>query len=186
MHSGTTHALRNPVGDAAISALAVDEPFVYIGTETDGNGLPHRRDRPAQLAVLDVRTRRVVHTEEFAGAIAVRRASLDVGLARLAALVDKAPIVFDARARRLLSPPAPLPEATAFAMAAPGDGRAYYVHDAEIIAIDLRDGTWSRVLSASGPVLQLAVDNRGTIAFSVGTELFRAQLPLTLGIRSGG
>lgn len=70
--SGETELIENPLGQQAVSGVAVSRTHLFVGTTLGANGLPDKSGEWARFGVLDIATRRVVCRRELEGVSSVR------------------------------------------------------------------------------------------------------------------
>jgi hypothetical protein len=172
---GKTELIENPLGDASICGVAVDDKFVYAGTTTNGNGLPARKDLPAKFGVIDRQTKKVVFEKAFDGKSFVRQIVRDASSGLIAMMVGDAVLVFDPGKRSFISVPKDLPKRTGDNLCAPGDGNLYFASAKEVVALELMSMKFQTIGSAPDKIEKLAVEKTGAVYVACGPRVYRVR-----------
>jgi outer membrane protein assembly factor BamB len=175
--SGKTERIENPLGEQAISGLAVDGHLAYIGTSLEANGLPGKTGESPGFGVLDLTTRKVLFTQRFEGAGGVRSVVFDAATKRVAMVVGDRLHVFDAaRSEFVTDLPADLPRVTSSSLVAPGNGTLLYGNEKTVLALDLRDSKITPVGTLPAKVTNIAADRKGAVYVSCDADLYRLRV----------
>ncbi len=105
-----TKLIENPLGPQGISAIAIDDKFLYVGSTLEGNGLPSKPKSQPQFGILDRASEKVVFQQPL-GVGDVGRIVLDHKTDQLVLIVDNKLMLFDLPSRKFKDAP---PETAAF------------------------------------------------------------------------
>ena len=135
--TGQTDLIENPLGEQAITGLAVRGTMAYIGTSLGANGLPNKPNESPRFGVVDLTTRKVVFQKEFEGASQVQVLGFDAKTGLVPLAVDRRIQLFDSAA--LAFPPhAPIKaSATGYSCLMDGDGTIIHPSKKKIVQLDL-------------------------------------------------
>jgi len=170
--TGETELIENPLGEQAVSGLAVGDDALYIGTTLAANGLANKPDEAPRFGMLDLATRELLFQRTFEGASEVARVQQDAATGRVVMSVGGKLHVFDPAAKAFVTEFDGAPTVNS-QIALPGDGRALYGTGAVLHAIDLTSGAVTEVVTLPANVTHVAVDSDGSIYVACSSEVFR-------------
>lgn len=185
--SGKTRLIENPLGEQAVSGLAVDtrpeRKLAYVGTALWANGLPNKEGESPKFGVLDLEKGTVSYSCDFPGAASVRSVLFDPGTNLVVFVAGTALKVFDPDRSEFLDVPEdmPLPQ-TPLAWAPPHPasrakavrrgGMILYGSGPDLIAFDLRQRSWSKLATAPVSIEKVAVSATGVVYAASGPSLY--------------
>lgn len=178
--TGETELIENPLGRQSVGGLAVDERCAYLATTVMANGLPNKKEAP-RFGVYDLGTRQLVYEHTFSSwdektTTQSVPLALDRKSGRLALSADGALHVFDTSSRRFLKGFAPdAPPVGTFAVAAPGNGKAYYGSARRVVELDLASGAWRELASLPNNIWTLCASAEGTVYAACGAEIYEVK-----------
>ncbi len=171
--TGETRLLENPLGEQAVSGLAIGEGVLYVGTSLGANGLPNKKGEHARFGIVDPDSGKVLFQQEIEGAINVRPLCFDPATKRTAVAINGRIKFFNTRTQRFLeSLPVDALNITCTSTAFPGDGRLYYGTDNLVVALNMRTGKCEKLAEAPARVTNVAVGPDGTVYFSCGVDVY--------------
>jgi hypothetical protein len=171
--TGDTELLENPLGvKQSVAAVAVDERFLYVGTQLGGNGLPSQKNESPKFGVIDRQTKQVVFDRTMDKMSHVRSFHLDPSAKRLALSTNGTIQLFDTASQKFLENVA-VPKLTSHSIAGRGDGRAYYGSGKTVHVLDLSTGKATPFADAPGKVDTITVGAKDEVYVSVGTTVYR-------------
>ena len=173
--AGKTDLIENPLGEQAITGLASDEKYAYLGTSLAANGLPNKSGEGARFGVVDLATRKAVFTHEFPGVAEVRALALDKQTGRLALAGDRIHVFDTARQQFVSDFPTNLPPVRSRTLCAPGNGKVYYGSEKAIIMLDMQTGKTERLAELPASVSNVVVGPDGTVYASCGPDIYRVR-----------
>lgn len=172
--TGQTELIENPLGEQAVVGLAVDERFAYIGTSLGANGLPNKTGEAPRFGILDLKTRQVVFTQEFAGHAHVGGIVYDAQTRRVTVVVGGRLRLFDTERRAFVELPQDgLPGVNGGAIQGRGDGKVYYASGKTVVELDMATGKATRVGEAPNSITHIAVGGDGTVYAACGADVYR-------------
>lgn len=189
--TGATELIENPLGEQAVSGLAVDmrpgSGMAYVGTSLEANGLPHKQGELPRFGVLDIAARKVLFSREFAGAGSVRSIVFDPQTNLVAFIAGTQMRLFDPERRAFLPLPDDLPQPrTGLVLApasAPGSrpsaqreasaGAILFGSGKDLIAFRTADRTWRKIAEPPENFGNVAVSSQCDIYLSAGPSLYR-------------
>jgi len=172
--SGQTELIENPFGQQAVVGLAVDERFAYIGTSLGANGLPNKTEESPRFGVLDLKTRKVVFMQEFAGYAHVGGIVYDAKTQRVTVVVGGKLMLFDTQKLTFVKfPQEELPGVNGDAIASCGDGRVCYASGKTVIEFDMTTGEAIPKGEAPRTISHIAIGGDGTIYAACGADIYR-------------
>jgi len=169
--TGETRLIENPLGKMAVSGLAVDEKYAYVGTDLNGNGLPSQKGISAKFGMIELATGKVEFEQTSAEWTNVMVPGYDGQSGRAIVSVNWKLRLFDVKKREFIE----LPEDT------PGylchscvlrDGRLYYTSDKSIVCLDVRTGKHEILAQAPAKSSNVALGPSGTVYFSSGPDVY--------------
>jgi streptogramin lyase len=169
-----TELIANPLGEQAVSGLAVDARYAYIGTSLAANGLPNKTGDSPRFGVFDLGTRKPVYTHVFDGASEVHALAYDPLSKRVAMAVSGKLHLFDTDTRTFVPAlPANTPPVGSNALCAPGQGTFYYGSGKSVVRVEAGSGT-SRILAElPASVTNVTVAPDGAVYASCGADIYR-------------
>ncbi|MBI4578049.1 MAG: hypothetical protein HY718_00010, partial [Planctomycetes bacterium] len=175
--TGKTELIENPFGSQAISAIAVDAKCIYAGTSRDGNGLPHQKG-PVHFGVIDIASRKVVFDKPL-DAASIARLVIEPKSGLVAFKLGPRLYVYDAKAGTVSADPIPgLPNVTARAMVAVGDGTLLTACGNQICQLDLAKKTYAVLTEVPEAPESMTVASDGRVYFNHEADLYRTREPL--------
>jgi len=170
--SGETELIENPLGEQAISGVAVDSKCIYVGSSLGANGLPNKTGESARFGVIDLSTRKVAFEHTFEGASGVRVLACDEKVGRVVVSVDGALKIFDsAKGEFIGGMPADLPAPTCNSVASFG-GSLYYASEKSIVRLDIGALTLEKLAEAPAKVENVALGPDRTVYFSSDIDVY--------------
>jgi streptogramin lyase len=169
--SGETRLIENPLGEQAISGVAVDSKFVYVGTSLGGNGLPNKKGEWAKFGIVDPATKEVVFEKTFDGAYSIGIPGYDEPTHRLLLTHGGKLMLFDTKVRDFLSLPDDTPGPNSHSMTMK-NGCLYYGSKNTVIKLDVRKREWTKIADAPLDANNVAVGPDGTVYFSCGADVY--------------
>ena len=169
--SGETRLIENPLGEQAISGVAVDSKFVYVGTSLGGNGLPSKKGEWAKFGIVDPATKEVVFEKTFDGAYSIGIPGYDEPTHRLLLTHGGKLMLFDTKVRDFLTIPEDTPGPSCHSMTM-RDGCMYYANEKSVVRLDVRKRQWAKIADAPDRVSNVAVGPDGTVYFSCGADVY--------------
>ncbi len=171
--TGDTRLIENPLGEQAVSGLAVDEKFIYIGTSLGANGLPNKTGEAVKLGIIDRAAGKVIFEMPFEGASHVSKFALDSSVKRLAFAVDGRLRMFDTSSRKLLDDVSKnAPPVSSTTIRSLGDGSIIYSSDRSIVKMDLVNGKIETVAELPAKISCLVPGSGGVIYVSCGVDIY--------------
>jgi hypothetical protein len=168
-----TELIENPLGEQAISGLAYDGQFLYIGSSLEGNGLPKKTGESPSFGIIDLSTRKVVFSQKFPDAAGVNHVRYDGKTRKVTMQVAERLHVFDTQSRQFLTDlPADLPTATGHGLACTGDGMLIFGHEKSVIQFDLATNKFQILADAPAKIEALCA-SKTAIYFSCGPDVYR-------------
>lgn len=175
--TGDTDLIENPLGEQAVTGLAVDDRFIYIGTSLRGNGLPQKNDEAVHFGVIECAARKVVFQHAFKGASGVHPVAYDAKTRQVAMAVDGRLHVFDTRRREFVTElPADLPPVTSDSISV-REGRLFYGNAKSIVEVDLGSRSFRQIARAPADVGNVTMGPDGTLYFSCGADVYAVRGP---------
>lgn len=170
--TGKTDLIENPLAQQAVSGVAVDDRFIYVGTSLGANGLPNKAGETAMFGVLDRLTHSVVHSETFEGATNVSQLVLDEKTGTLAMSANGTLRLYDTAKQQMLKmEPVGVNSGTMSAH----DGRLYYATGKALFEMDL--ATRQSVKIAELPAeINCAGKGKWGIAAACGPDVYAIHL----------
>jgi streptogramin lyase len=165
--SGKTELIENPFGKQAIGGVAVDDKYIYAGTNLDANGLPPQGGVP-MFGMIDRETHKVVFQETMKGSPWVGHMFCDGKTGKLVVEIGGAMHVFDPASRQWLS----TPSMAATSIVGTGDGKVEYVNGTKILQTDLSSGATETLAELPAGINQIAVGKDGAMFAMCGTTLY--------------
>lgn len=170
--SGETDLIENPLGEQAISGLAVGSKCIYVGSSLGANGLPNKKGESPKFGVIDLSTRKVSFEHTFERAASVRVLACDEKLGRVVISVNGVIKLFDSAKREFISDlPTDIPSPTCNSVAS-SNGGVYYGSEAWIIRFDISTYECRQVVEVSGRVANVALGPDGTVYFSSDVDVY--------------
>jgi streptogramin lyase len=167
--TGKTDLIENPLGEQAITALDLDEKFLYAGTGLHGNGLPNKPSERPQFGMIDRQTKKVVFQQPL-GIGEVSRILCDAKTKQIVVVAERAIQLFDPEKREFTDPH--LPPVNDRAIEVPGDGTIWFASETSIVHYDL---TTHESTTSEAPTTfdHLTRDKSGVVYVSAGADLYR-------------
>ena len=169
--TGETTLIENPLGELAISGVAVDSQYIYVGTSLGANGLPNKTGESAKFGIVDPATKGVVFERTFEGASTIGLPGYDVPTKRLVISNAGKLMLFDTKVRDFLSLPDDMPGFSCHSTIM-RDGCLYYGSDKTVVRLDVRKREWAKLADAPEKISNMAVGPDGTVYFSCGADVF--------------
>lgn len=173
--TGKSELTENPLGQQAVSGVAVDDACVYLGTSLAANGLPDKKGEPTHFGVLDRATKKVLVSQPFEGAASLHSFALDRAAGRLAFAAGQRICLFSTADRRFVDLPAGTPPLTGNGVCAPGDGRLYFGSGASLVALNLRTGAATTLATLPAAITNTTVGPDGAVYVSCGPDVYRVR-----------
>lgn len=172
--SGVTDLIENPFGKQAVSGLALDDTYVYLGTTLEANGLPAKSGEAPQFGVMGIEARQPVLNQPLEGATTVDRFAANNLAQRVAFAVDGALRVFNAETMKVMPPFDPaVPRVTSSAIALLGDAFVYYGSDKQVIQLNPVTGAYTVLLELPGAVGAFTGEHGGDLYAACGVDVYR-------------
>lgn len=171
--TGATNLIADPLGAQAVTALAVDDRFAYLGTSLAANGLPDKKNESPKFGMLDLATKEVVFERTFEGVSAVRQAAVDAATGLVILTTGEKLEIFDPSERAFKPAASGLPAATGQALAAPGRGVVFYGSGSSLVAFDPAAGRFETLAEAPRKITNVAVSPAGEIFVSCEEDVYR-------------
>ena len=162
--TGDTELIETPLGKQSVSAFALDDQFIYAGTDLSANGLPQQKGVSPKFGMIDRKTRQVVFEQAFDGAAGVNRLCYDAASKRVVLAVNGKVKLFDPATRKLLHDAArSAPSFTGGSLVGLGDGKAYYANEKRLIELNVGSGETHAVVEFPANIEKIALGGYGTI-----------------------
>jgi hypothetical protein len=171
--TAVTEVIRNPLGAQAVTGLAVDDRFAYVGTSLAANGLPDKKNEAPKFGMLELATKTVVFERAFEGVQAVRQVALDAASGWAVMAVGEKFEVFDPGKREFRPVLGGLPPATAHAFGATGQGTVLFGSGNTLVALGLREGRHVKLADAPRPITNVTASPAGNIFVSCEEDVYR-------------
>ena len=171
--TGATDLIVNPLGAQAVTGLAVDDRFAYLGTSLAANGLPDKKNEWPKFGMLDLATKEIVFERTFENAVAVRQVAVEAATGLVVLTVGDKLEVFDPAERAFHPAASGLPAATGQALAAPGRGVVFFGSGSSLIAYDPAAGRHEILAEAPRKITNVAVSPAGEIFVSCEEDVYR-------------
>jgi len=170
--TGDTELIENPLGEQAVTGVAADGRFVYVGTSLSGNGLPHKKGEWARFGMVDLATKNVVYQHEFEGCHGTDVLGYDPKSNRVALSVGGKLTIFDAAKRELVTGLKDLPNVSGRSVAMPGDGTICYASAKSVVRLDVGTAEASTIVEAPATVNNVASGPDGKLYISCGVDVY--------------
>jgi hypothetical protein len=171
--TGDTELVENPFGNQAVSAVAVDDKRIYVGTSLGANGLPNQKGKPT-FGVLDLTTRQPLFQQSFDGASGIEHVLYDAATTRAVASIGRKLQIFDPAQEKFLPDlTKEAPDLTSHSLAGRGDGKAYYANGPKLLRLDLATGTAEEVATLPEKIDTVAISKDNTLFASCGPTVYR-------------
>jgi hypothetical protein len=167
--TGKTNLLENPLGEQAITALDLDDQFLYVGTGLHGNGLPNKPNEKPQFGMIDRETKKVVFQHPL-GAGEVSPILYEPRTKQVITVAERAIQLFDPVKREFTD--ANLPPVNGHAIDTIGDGTIWFASESTLIHYDLATKK-SEKFDTPQKFDHLTLDKSGNVFVSAGPDLFR-------------
>lgn len=176
--SGETELIENPLGEAAISGLAVVGQRAYIGTSTSANGLPNNPNMSVRFGVVDLTSRKVIKELTFDKTGYIDHVAVSGAL--VAFSVDGKIRIYDT-VKDELAPEfnAALPSVSARGVIVERDGSILYGHEKDLVRLNLATGVFTTVAELPKQIEVISQAADGQIFAACGTHVYRVVLSKT-------
>lgn len=174
--TGATEVIENPLGELAVSGLALDGGLIYVGTCLSANGLPKKENDVAGFGAIDPVSKAAVFKETFEKAESVSHLACVKGRRAIVMAVDGAVRVYDVENKKML-PAADLPAVTSRSILAKDDGTLVYGHQKSLIQVNFAKGLEQPEAAAIAEIPAqadaIALGNEGEIYVACGGDVYR-------------
>lgn len=171
--TGKTERIENPLGQQAVSGLAVDTAYAYIGTNLSANGLPAKTGESPRFGVIELATRKVVFSQEFPGISQINGVIWDPDTQRVAFIAGSQLTLFDTAKRAMIADlPTDLPKVGTATLCASGKGLVYYGSGKAVVQVSVRNGGHSRIAELPANVTAVAIRADGMVFAVCGADLY--------------
>jgi hypothetical protein len=174
--TGKTELIKDPLGQQAVSGLAVGEGKLFIGTTLAGNGLPTNPNGKASFGIIDIESRKVLYKYAFDAKDIPTIYNLGFDTkTRIVIMAGNTQIyLFDLAKMSFRKTADTLPKVNG-AITVSGDGFAYYGSGTELIKLDLAKGKVTDNISIPAKVDKIAIDKDNSIYLTSGPSLYRVK-----------
>lgn len=176
LDNGKTEILENPLGQQAISGVAVDEDFIYLGTSLRGNGLPIKRGESAQIGVFDITTKSVIFQLSFDRAIEVTSIICNPELNLVAMLVMGRLHIFNPNNQEFVKNPildSFSVTSRSIAFTSKSDSLIYYGVENSLFTISPETLKTKKILEMSTPISHIRLDKNENVYIVCRAEIFK-------------
>ena len=170
--SGETTLWENPLGEQAISAMAVARDVIYAGTTLAGNGLPAKPNEKPQFGVIDRASGKVLSRFPVEGSAVTKIFHDATSDAVFLVLGDGRMWRFNLKTNELY--PAGAPPITPDAIGSRGDGTLWFGSGKSLVRYDIAAGDAKTVAEAPATIDHLTVAPSGDVFVACGADLYRA------------
>ena len=168
--TGETALWENPLGEQAISSMAVVGDRVYAGTTLAGNGLPNKPKERPQFGILDRATGRVIAQFPIEGS-EVSKIFHDATGDAVFLFVGPKLWRFNLRTNELY--PAGAPPITPHVADSRGDGKIWFGSGKSLVCYDIASGDAKTVADAPAKIDHLDVAPNGDVFIACGADVYR-------------
>ena len=168
--SGETKLWENPLGEQAVSALAVVGDRLYAGTTLAGNGLPKKPGERPQFGVLDRASGNVIAQFPIEGG-EVTRIFHDAGADVVLLIVGPKLWRFNLKTNELY--PDGTPPITPHAADSIGNGKIWFASGNSLVRYDVAAARSETIAEAPAKVDHLDVAPDGNVFISCGADVYR-------------
>jgi hypothetical protein len=172
--SGETTLIENPLGEQAISGLAVDAKHAYVGTTLSANGLPSKPNASACFGMVELASRKIVFKHTFEGVSNVGRIGYDARTKLVVMAAGPTLRTFDPRRKELIPICEKWPTVSS-TMALPGNGKVYTADVKALVCIDLSSQEAEQLAELPARVRSVTIDPDGAVYVACGEDVYRVK-----------
>jgi outer membrane protein assembly factor BamB len=168
--TGETTLWENPLGEQAVSAMAVVGDVIYAGTTLAGNGLPNKPNEKPQFGILDRATGRVSTRFPIDGG-EITKIFHDAKGDAVFLVVGPKLLRFNLKTNELY--PAGAPPITPHAADSRGDGKIWFGSGKSLVCYDVASGDAKTIAAAPAKIDHLDVAPTGDVFIACGADVYR-------------
>ncbi len=171
--TGKSDLMENPLGQQAISGLAVDNEYAYVGTSLGANGLNPKTGESPSFGMIDLKTGKVVFKHTFDGVGSVGNCAYDIRTKRAAFIAGGKMYAFDTIKRKLVEDLyKDIPPPSCRRLVALGDGKLWYGSGKSLVLLDIKTGKFEIKAKLPEDISDLSATKNASYA-SCGPDVYR-------------